>query len=78
MSDAKDVILYCGNGHKKTMSESNWASWKAEHGPGSVMMCRKCDDKGILLPMSDIPRPFLDDILNKAARLEDTGAVEGN
>jgi hypothetical protein len=59
------------------MSESNWASWKAERGAGSVMMCRKCDDKEILLPMSEISRPFLDDILNKAASLETQEAAEG-
>jgi hypothetical protein len=39
-------------------------------GPATVMMCRRCEDKVILLLLPEIPTPFLKDILGKAAQIE--------
>ena len=78
VSDEKNVTLYCENGHKKTVSESYWANWKASHGPGTVMMCRKCNDTVAMLPMSEIPQEsFRADILAKAAKIDAEEAAEG-
>jgi len=68
--DEKDVILYCGNGHKKTLSEGYWLDWKARHGPGTVMMCGKCNDQEILHLVEQIHQPFLNEILARAAKIE--------
>ena len=70
----KDVILYCDNGHKKVLPESYWLDLKAEHGP--MMMCRRCDDKESLLPVDQIPRQHLDQILAKADQVEAQEAQE--
>lgn len=75
MPDERDVILVCANGHKKTVSDSNYGEWKASHGLGTAMMCRRCNDKEILLPLSEIPRPFLEEILAKAAKLDVQEAI---
>ena len=77
MSEQKDVVLYCDNGHKKTVSESCWANWKASHGPGTVIMCRKCNDKVMMLSVSEISHSFRDSILTKAAEIEAQEAAEG-
>lgn len=78
MPEDREVILYCGNGHKKVVPESYWRDWNAEHGAGSVMMCRRCDDKEMLLPVEQIPRPHFDWILAKAAQIEEQEAIANN
>ncbi len=60
VQDDKMIVLYCENAHKKTMSQEYYLDWKSRHGPGTVMLCRKCN--AVLVPEDEIPAPHLKSI----------------